>query len=38
MTDLQYLSICGLGISKVHHLVQQLVADDKVIPEMKQDS
>ena len=32
-TDLQYLGICGLRISKVHHLVQKLVADHKVVPE-----
>ena len=32
-TDLQYLGICGLRISKVNHLVQQLVTDYKVVPE-----
>ena len=31
-TDLQYLGICGLRISKVHHLVQKLVTDHKVVP------
>ena len=34
-TDLQYLGICGLRISKVHHLVQQLVTDHKVVSEMR---
>ena len=34
-TDLQYLGICGLRISKVHHLVQKLVTDHKVVPDMR---
>jgi hypothetical protein len=29
---LQYLGLCSLWISKVHHLVQQLVDDDEIVP------
>ena len=28
---LQYLGVSGLGIAKVHQLIQQLVADDEVV-------
>ena len=28
---LQYLALCRLGISKVHHLIHKLVDDDKVV-------
>ena len=27
----QNLGVCGLGIAKVHHLVKELVDDDKVV-------
>lgn len=30
---LQYLALRRLGITKVHHLVQQLVNNDKVVPD-----
>lgn len=30
---LQNLALCCLGISKIHHLIQQLVNDDKVVPD-----
>jgi hypothetical protein len=29
---LQYLGLGGLWVAKVHHLIQQLVDDDKVVP------
>lgn len=30
---LQYLALRGLGVSEVHHLVEQFVYNDKVIPD-----